>query len=138
MKQRCVVSFNGSLSTREAIKVLNIMRIDLGEYQVDDLERNSLLEYIKQQHYYLMLLSKRELLNRITLTTWEGDVEVSKLFWTALETSLESHLLTIEEVSGELEAYKSFFDLKKLSKVRRVLFRQYQPRRQRTFKHKAV
>ena len=86
------------------------MRIDLGEYQIDDLERNSMLDYIKQHHYYLMLQSKKELLNRITLTKWDG----------------------------ELEAYKSFFDLGKLSKIRTVLFRHYQARRQRTFKLKAV
>ena len=138
MKPSCVIDFNGRLSTRESIKALNSMKIDLGEHQIDDLERNSMLDYLKQHHYYLMLLSKKELLNRIILTKWDGDVEASNLFWTTLESSLESHLLTIEEVSGELEAYKSFFDLEKLSKIRKVLFRHYQARRQRTFKLKAV
>ena len=91
MRTRCRVDFNSSLSTREAVKVLSVMRLDLEEEKVDDLLREALLECIKSVHLNQLIRSKLEILKRILLTNWIGGDETCSRFRTAISNTMEDH-----------------------------------------------
>ena len=138
MRTRCRVGFNSSLSTREAVKVLSMMRLEMEEEIVDDTLRKALLDCIKSIHLNQLIRSKLEILQRISLTDWIGGVETSSRFRVAIGNTMEDHRVTLIETEAEAEAFKCIFNTRKIGRMEVLFSGYFNAWKSRAFKRKSL